>query len=319
MGLMLAGAAATAMAPAPQNSTAGGRSVTKGKGVATIPKLVDCSAVRGRPTPLGTIRSTDGKTWVSPAEVSFAKGPRATDLYNDCTNVRLTGIKDLDLSKVPIQEVDQGGEVITGYLFADNYFELYVNGKLVAVDATPFTPFNSSVVRFRAKRPVTYAIKAVDWEENVGLGTESGGAASPHHPGDAGLMASFSDGTVTDASWKAQSFYIAPLDSPDRVVERGNIHDSSSVGGRTYPSVPGNAACGENCYAVRYPVPADWASPRFNDAGWPNAFTYTEAEVGASQPAFRNFRDQLTAGGAGFIWSNSLVLDNLVLARKTVR
>jgi hypothetical protein len=71
---------------------------------------------------------------------------------------------------------------------ADNYFQLFVNGRLVAVDSVPFTPFNSSVVRFRAKRPLTYAIKLVDWGGgNVGLGTESGGG--PHHPGDGGFIA----------------------------------------------------------------------------------------------------------------------------------
>jgi hypothetical protein len=37
-------------------------------------------------------------------------------------------------------------------LVADNYFELYING-MIGVDATPFTPFNSHMVRFRVKRP----------------------------------------------------------------------------------------------------------------------------------------------------------------------
>jgi len=311
------------MAPAPQDSKnfskAGGRSVTQGRGAVTTARIIDCPVSRGRPTPLGTIRSTDGKLWVTPAEVNFGKGPKATDVYNACFGVQRAGIQDLDLNTVPIVDVDAGGEVITGYIYADNYFELYVNGKLVAVDQTPFTPFNMTVMRFRAKKPITYAIKAVDWEENLGLGTESGGGAAPHHPGDAGLIASFSDGTVTDTSWKAQSFYIAPLDHPDRVVERGNIHDSSAMGGRTYPQLPGNAACGENCYAVRYPIPSDWFSPRFNDAGWPAAFPYTQEEVGVGQAAFQNFKAQIAGGGAGFIWSHSLVLDNVVLARKTVR
>jgi hypothetical protein len=36
-------------------------------------------------------------------------------------------------------------------LVADNYFELYING-MIGVDATPFTPFNSHMVRFRVKR-----------------------------------------------------------------------------------------------------------------------------------------------------------------------
>ena len=56
-------------------------------------------------------------------------------------------------------DVDAGGEeTFAAYIFADNYFELYVNGKLLGVDAIPFTPFNSSVVRFKANRPFTIAV-----------------------------------------------------------------------------------------------------------------------------------------------------------------
>ena len=71
------------------------------------------------------------------------------------------------------------------HIVADNYFELYVNGKLVGVDPVPYTPFNSAIVRFRAKQPYTYALKLVDWEEKLGLGMEW----MPNHdwwPGDGG-------------------------------------------------------------------------------------------------------------------------------------
>ena len=78
----------------------------------------------------------------------------------------------MDLNKVPIVEIDKDGEVVTGFLAADNYFELYINGKLIGVDATPYTPFNSHVVRFRVKRPYTIAVLAQDWEDKLGLGVE---------------------------------------------------------------------------------------------------------------------------------------------------
>ncbi len=51
----------------------------------------------------------------------------------------------------------------TGYLFADNYFELYVNGVVVGKDRVPFTEINSSIVPFRVLRPFTFAGKLVDW------------------------------------------------------------------------------------------------------------------------------------------------------------
>ncbi len=46
-------------------------------------------------------------------------------------------MSEFDLNKIPIVEVDNDGEIITGFMVADNYFELYVNGKLIGVDATP--------------------------------------------------------------------------------------------------------------------------------------------------------------------------------------
>jgi hypothetical protein len=76
-------------------------------------------------------------------------------MSNGCNNVNSRSIADVDLATVPLTEIDPDGVIITVYIFADNYFELYVNGKAVAKDPVPFTPFNSSVVRFKAKYPMT--------------------------------------------------------------------------------------------------------------------------------------------------------------------
>jgi hypothetical protein len=219
------------------------------------------------------------------------------------------------LDNVPVVEIDPDGEVITGYIIADNYFELYVNGRLIGVDPVPYTPFNSVVVRFRAKRPYSYALKAVDWEERLGLGMETN-RGNDWHAGDGGLVARFSDGTVTDSSWKAQAFYIAPLAHPDDVLEKGNVHETAKLG-RVYPGakVPD---CRERCFAVHYPLPENWAAPNFDDADWPRAYEFTDAEVGVDHlPAFTRYPEAFA--GARWIWSYNLVFDNLVLARKTVR
>ncbi len=161
---------------------------------------------------------------------------------------------------MPIVELDKDGEVVTGFMVADNYFELYINGKLIGVDATPFTPFNSHVVRFRVKRPYTIAVLAQDWEDKLGLGMEVF-AGNSWHSGDGGFVARFSDGTMTNSSWKAQSFYIAPLQHPDDVIEYGNIHDTSHLGGRIHPlaKLP---TCREHCFAIHYPIPAGWTEPQ---------------------------------------------------------
>jgi hypothetical protein len=293
------------------HASAAERSVTQGRGTVDAANVFQCAG--SRPSPIGHIRSADGKVWKLPADTQFATGPRAADLYNACTNISPGAAAEAQLEP-PVVVVDPDGEVITAYLLADNYFELYVNGRLVAIDSVPFTPFNSAVVRFRAKRPITYAVKLVDWEENIGLGTESGGG--PHHPGDGGFIARFSDGTITDDSWRAQSFYIAPLADAAAVIERGNVHDSTALG-RVYPDAPSQSACGEQCFAVHYSVPDNWAQPAFDHRDWPAAQVFTGEQMGIHrQPAYIRFPTLF--GNARPIWTNNLVLDNVVLARKVV-
>ena len=53
----------------------------------------------------------------------------------------------------------------------------------------------------------TYALKAVDWEERLGLGVETSRGNNWYAGGGGGLLARFSDGIVTDSTWSAQSFY----------------------------------------------------------------------------------------------------------------
>jgi len=296
----------------------GGRSVTQGRAKTVIDDLFRCTVKvsNHRISAVGTITSTDGKVWTVPAETAYQTGAKGADLFNECNKVVPKNVKEVSAPNVPIVEVDRDGEVITGYIVADNYFEMYVNGKLIAVDAVPYTPFNSTIVKFKAKKPYTYAFKVVDWEEDLGLGTEVGVRDGPFYQGDAGLIARFSDGTVTDNSWKVQSFYIAPLKSPDEVVEKANIHMTPGIG-RVHPGAP-KPGCTDRCFAVHYPIPKDWALPRFDDSNWPRAFEYTDEDVGVTTLfAYTNFPELFR--GARWIWSFNLVFDNVVIARKTVR
>lgn len=260
---------------------------------------------------VGTITATDNSTWTVPAATLFASAPKAPDLYNEYNAVTPANIaaRQAAIDALPTQVIDTDGEVVTGYIFSDNYFELYVNGVLVGVDPVPYTSFNSCVVKFKAKRPITYAVRLVDWEENLGLGTELNGG-DPYHIGDGGFMASFSDGTVTNNQWKAQTFNIAPLDNPNQVVDLANgTHDSSAATTHTLT---------ETAYALHYPLPPGWSAKSFADGGWPSATTYTEAQVGINNiPAYTNFPAQFSASGAQFIWSSNLLLDNEVVVRFT--
>ncbi len=130
------------------------------------------------PTNFGTVTSSDGRRWTVPAPVH--EGAVAVDLYNNCTG---PGDNPDYAKQLQTVVIDKDGVEITGYIFGDNYFELYVNGQFVARDSLTMTPFNSSVVRFRARYPITYAVKAVDWETRYGLGMEY----MPFNIGDGGL------------------------------------------------------------------------------------------------------------------------------------
>src|SRR5260370_19506293 len=224
--------------PLPKADPPAKRISKQGPGKTVTEDLIPCAnpkpGMNLRKDPVGEITGEDGTKNTVRVANNFATAPKLPDLYNECAGVTPKDMSEVDLNKVPRAELDKDGEVITGFMVADNYFELYINGRLIGVDATPYTPFNSHVVRFRVKRPYTIAVLAQDWEDKLGLGMEVF-QGNTWHSGDGGFVSRLSDGTVTDSTWKAQSFYIAPLQHPDDVVEYGNIHETSHLGGRIHP------------------------------------------------------------------------------------
>ena len=303
--------------PIPPASPPAKRIITQGLAKTVIDNLFKCEVkvTNHRISAVGTITAQDGTVLTVPAETQFQQGPKLPDLFNECNKVTPQKLAEVKIEDVPIVEVDKDGDVVTGFIMADNYYELYVNGKLIGVDPIPFTPFNSQIVRFRAKKPYTYAFKLVDWEEKLGLGMEKM-PTNDWHSGDGGIIAKFSDGTVTDSTWKAQSFYIAPLAHPDDVVERGHIHDTSKLG-RVHPHAK-LPTCKEYCFAIHYPIPNNWMAPDFDDSNWPRAYEYTDEEIGVrTLTGYWRYPEAFL--DARWMWTVSLVFDNLVLARKTVR
>ncbi len=304
-----------AVASEPYTGTA---SVTQGPATTTVDNLFPPGI---RIAGLGEIRATDGTEWTVPASVAFTDDayPFASDLHNvygEAYPSAAVAVAALDGSD--IVEVEADGEVITGYLFGDNYFELYVNGVAVGKDRVPFTEFNSSIVRFRVSRPFTIAMKLVDWEENLGLGLESN-RGSAYHPGDGGVVAVFKDTSddvvaVTGSNWKAQTFYTAPIRDLSCPTETGSTrssNDCSTV----------DSDNGENYYGLHWELDTGWEREDFDDTSWPDATTYTNEQIGIdNKPSYTDFTDVFddTANDAMFIWSTNVILDNLVIARYTV-
>jgi hypothetical protein len=292
-------------------------SVTQGLATTTTTNLYPSGQ---RVAGLGTISSTDNSTWVVPADVNYTDStfPFASELYNpdgNKYNTSTTAIAALDGSD--IVEIDAAGEVITAYIFADNYFEMYVNGTPVGKDAIPFTSFNSHIVRFKVARPFTVAMKLVDWEENLGLGSES--QATAYHPGDGGMVAVFKDANngflaVTDDTWKAQTYYTSPIQDLTCLTETGTTRASSNCSSA-------DATDGSAFYGIHWEVPTNWTQASFDDSGWPSATTYTNNTIGVdNKESYTNFTDIFddSTNDAQFIWSTNVVLDNEVIARKTV-
>ena len=285
----------------------GSGSVTQGLGTTTNANIFP-GCTGSRVSAVGTITSTDNKTWVVPAETNFLTGPQLSDLYNQCSGFIPTGISAVNLNTITPTTINAGGDTITAYILGDNYFELYINGNLVGVDPVPYTPFNACVTKFIVSKPYTIAMKLVDWEENLGLGSENNNG-NLYHSGDGGLIAVFSDGTVTNSTWRAQTFYVAPIDNLNNIVELPDSTRSSS-------NATVSPTCNANCFGIHYEIPNNWNSVGFNDNAWPLAHEYTPATVGVNFPAYNNFTSIWNAGK--FIWSSNLVLDNIVLIRKVV-
>ena len=303
------------VATCPAGSVAQEATFTTGLAIEINPGLFDCGP-RTRTSAVGEIASDDGTVWIVPAATNYGKVPFAPDLYNECGGKTFGSSAEIDLGSVPLMDAG-GSEQFVAYIFADNYFELYVNGTLLAVDEVPFTQFNSNVVRFSADRPVTLAIMMVDWEENLGLGSENN-RGKAFHPGDGGLVAHVQDANgetvaITDASWRAQTFYTAPLSDRSCLVVEGQTRDSSTCNEEGVDDATGFSA-------AHWAVPTDWMMPSFDDRIWPAAATFSNDTVGVNnKKAFTNFEDNFDTPGAdaAFIWSSNLVLDNLVLLRKT--
>ena len=174
---------------------------------------------------------------------------------------------------------------VTGLVFGDNTFELYVNGRKVASDPIAFKPFNAVKVSFRASYPMTFAFKAADYADPA-----TGLEYDNTRVGDGGLIGRFSNGLVTGSGWKAKTISHGPTDLPACLAD---------------PTT---------CRVVNTPEPSRWTTSSAA-AKWPAAKLYTVAQV---QPHLDGFA-AMNWGKASFIWGDNLVTDNTVLLRTSVK
>ncbi|MBY5935095.1 PEBP family protein [Tateyamaria omphalii] len=191
---------------------------------------------------------------------------------------------------------------ITADIWADNWFEMSVNGTKVLEDSVPITTersFNAETVTFTVEPPMTIAIKAMDFKENdsgleyIGTGRQQ--------MGDGGLIAQFMDAVtgetiaVTDDTMRCLVVHHAPI---DRACERsGN-------------PVAGQGACGFEMTAE----PEDWTLPAFDPSDWPQATLHSARAVDP-----KDGYDTISwSPQAQFIWGPDLERDNTILCRVTI-
>jgi phosphatidylethanolamine-binding protein (PEBP) family uncharacterized protein len=163
-------------------------------------------------------------------------------------------------------------------VYADNWFMLFINGRLVAVDPISFIPHNVVSVDVLPEYPMTIAVLAKD-NADPKTGLEYGNSI-----GDGGLILKLGDDIVTNSSWKAKSFFHGPL--------REEIH---------HPKI------------IQNPLPANWWAVGFDDSTWKNAREYDNEEVDPKKTFFDYDFKQ-----ARFIWSDDIKLDNTVIFRTTI-
>ena len=184
-------------------------------------------------------------------------------------------------------------------IWADNWFALYVNGKKVGEDSTPFNTersFNGDSIAFKASYPLTIGIIARDYVENAS-GLEYIGKPN-QQIGDGGIIAQIrelSSGNIvgsTNKGWKVFVTNTAPLN--EECVKSSNPL--------------------QDCKSAVAKAPTTWYSTSFKDTSWKNAKEFTPAAVGVKD-GYSNFT---WAQGSSLVWSSNLRLDNTILLRTKI-
>ena len=170
-------------------------------------------------------------------------------------------------------------DTVKANVYADNSFKLYINGELVAVDSIKFVPHNVVSVDILPAYPMTIAVMAIDNAD-----PKTGMEYANTNIGDGGFILKLGDGTVTSGEWKAMKVSWGPIDGDTK-----------------------------NPRVESVPVPKGWTEIGFDDSKWGRAKEYSEDTVGPKEPFFEHdFK------GAKFIWSDDVLLDNVVLFRHVV-
>ena len=222
-------------------------------------------------------------------------------------------------------------ETVTGTIFCNNDFSLYINGEFIAEDPIPTGPHNAVNVSFRIQegKNITFAIDARDLASN-----ETGLEFDNRCVGSGGLRAIFSNGVVTNDKWVCTTYHYGPVNWKE-------CYGAQTVRSQSLQIHPG---CRQNstpplegCFARYTTKPDGWTSPGFDDSRWEYAIEWDESYVGwGARPSGCNDPNTIISpeldpngenitcpeninwGDSKFIWRPDLDLDNHLLCRYTL-
>jgi hypothetical protein len=205
------------------------------------------------------------------------------------------------LAFVPLSTGALLAETYNADVWADNWFEMRIDGVQVAEDSVPITTersFNSESFTFEAERPFTIGLVAKDFKEND-TGLEYIGTGR-QQMGDGGVILQIMDASdetvaVSDATWQCLVIHSAPLDK--------------SCESEANP-VAGEGACGFDASDA----PVGWDLAGFDASDWPQADVFSESEVGPKM----GYDEVNWSEKAELIWGPDLEQSNTVLCRLTV-
>jgi len=183
-------------------------------------------------------------------------------------------------------------------VWADNWFQLNVNGVLVAEDSVPITTersFNAESFSFEADPPFTIGLIAKDFKQDD-TGLEYIGSRR-QQMGDGGVIAQIIDSkgnvvAVTDSSWRCLVVHEAPLNKDCEREEN---------------PVPGVGYCG----FTEIDIPVSWDEADFDDSSWMNAQVYSVEDVRPKH----GYDRIIWNSEAELIWGPDLETNNTLLCR----
>ena len=240
---------------------------------------------------------SSGSSNTMPAETT------TTDISTTTTSAIVTGSTlassetTIDPSTTAVKSVQSS---FTAEVWADNWFSLYINGKLVGEDSVPITTeksFNSERITFTASYPFTIAMVTKDFKQND-TGLEYIGTGR-QQMGDGGFVAQFTDTSTgrvvatTSSAWHGLVIHQAPLNTSCEKSSKPDVDCTSKISEE----------------------PTGWTQPTFSDASWPAATVYSKDAVGVKD----GYNNISWSSNAQLIWTSDLKIDNTILWRYTVK